>query len=281
MRDAESPATLDGNLPGQSAMIEMLRLHDAAPARSPIARLFGMSPLTGESRAWYDAAVSEIEVGDALALLGDEWTVLHALPVGSGTSDIDHVAIGPGGVFIVNTKNHTGQSVWASGRAFLVSGIRHPYIRNMEYEMGRAERLIGSAAGVQVEVSGILAIVAAKSITVREKHRDVTVLATDDLVSWLLARPRTLEARDVDQIVRAAIRGTTWYQDDTAEDRSIRQAMEHRDGLHERFAVVRTEVRQAWRSQLVWATLMTIVGAGGFVLVTYSILVNAVAALAR
>ncbi|MBG6212216.1 hypothetical protein RCH23_000129 [Cryobacterium sp. CAN_C3] len=44
-----------------------------------------------------------------LSKLGPEWTVLHAVPVGSGSSDIDHVVIGPAGVFTINTKNHTGK----------------------------------------------------------------------------------------------------------------------------------------------------------------------------
>jgi hypothetical protein len=203
------PAQLD-NLPGQSAIIELLRVQSLVPERSRLGRLFGISPLSVESRPWYDAAVSEIEVGDALGRLGDDWVVLHALPVGSGTTDIDHVAIGPGGVFIVNTKSHPGQAVWASQRAFLVSGVRHPYIRNMEYEMGRVERLLGSASGIPVEVAGILAVVAAKSITVREKHRDVTVLSTSALVQWLLARPVVLGPSHVTAIGTAAQLATTW-----------------------------------------------------------------------
>jgi hypothetical protein len=270
---ANVPVSHDGNLPGQSAIIELLRLHDGAPRRSAVARLFGVAPLCAERKIWYDAALSEIEVGDALARLGPAWTVLHALPVGAGTSDIDHVAIGPGGVFIVNTKNHTGQTVWASQRAFLVSGIRHPHIRNMEYEMGRAERLIGSAAGMPVEVVGVLAIVAAKSITVREKHRDVTVLATGELVDWLVARPHVLAAAEVEAISTAAIRGTTWHYD--------AERVDDRADLYARFDEVHDEVRKAARRQIVWAAAMTIVGAGGFVLVTYSILLGAIAALAR
>ncbi|WP_371261683.1 nuclease-related domain-containing protein [Arthrobacter sp. ov118] len=31
------------------------------------------------------------------------------MPVGAGASDVDHVLIGPAGVFTLNTKNHAGQ----------------------------------------------------------------------------------------------------------------------------------------------------------------------------
>jgi hypothetical protein len=271
-----SPATadtssFDDNLPGQSAIIELLRVQATVPPRSPLARAFGLSPLSAESRSWYEAAVSEIEVGGALARLDDDWVVLHALPVGAGTTDIDHVVIGPGGVFIINTKNHPGQTVWASQRAFLVSGIRHPYIRNMEYEMGRVERLLSSASGVPVEVSGILAIVAAKSVTVREKHRDVTVLSTAAIVQWLLDRPIVLDAARVAAIGGSAELATTWHEEG--------ERVADKDHLRERFAVLRAQVRGAWRLQVAWAAATTIVGAGGFVLVTYSILLNAVGVL--
>jgi len=268
---APEPALVDGNLPGQSAIIELLRVQSAVPPRSGLARLFGLSPLSADSRPWYEAAVSEIEVGDALARLDEEWVVLHALPVGTGTTDIDHVVIGPGGVFIINTKNHPGQTVWASQRAFMVSGIRHPYIRNMEYEMGRVERLLSSAAGISVEVSGILAIVAAKSITVREKHRDVTVLSTASLVQWLLDRAVVLSAVEVAAIGDSAEIAATWHHDV--------EPVGDRDALRERFAELRAQVRAAWRLQVFWASVTTIVGAGGFVVVTYSILLNALGSL--
>jgi hypothetical protein len=40
-----------------------------------------------------------------------EWTVLHSVPVGTGSTDIDHIAIGPAGVFTLNTKYSPHPSV--------------------------------------------------------------------------------------------------------------------------------------------------------------------------
>jgi hypothetical protein len=137
--------------------------------------------------------------------------------------------------------------------------------------MGRVERLLSSAAGISVEVSGILAIVAAKSITVREKHRDVTVLSTASIVQWLLDRPIVLSAVEVEAIGDSAELAATWQHDG--------EPVNDRDSLRERFAELRAQVRAAWRLQVIWATVTTIVGAGGFVLVTYSILLNALGSL--
>jgi hypothetical protein len=282
--------TLAANVPGQWAIVELLRAQDGAAERSRFARIFGISPLSAESKPWYDAAVSEIAVGTELGRLSDDWIVLHALPLGTGAT-IDHLVAGPGGVFIITTRHHPGQTVWASQRAFLVAGIRHPYIRNMEYEMGRAERLLSAAAArhghpVPVEVAGILAVVAAKNITVREKHRDVTVLPTTAVVGWLTDREPVLPPAVVIEIGRAAQLWSTWNPegqvgvDVTGGIVLPPTVADDRETLRDRFLALRAEVRSAWRLQVLWATVTTLIGAGGFVLITYSILVNALASLA-
>jgi len=66
----------------------------------------------------------------------DGWTglpstagVLHAVPIGGRGSDIDHVLIGPGGVFVLNTKTHPGGKIWAGRNAIRVNGFAVPYLR--------------------------------------------------------------------------------------------------------------------------------------------------------
>ena len=267
------------NIPGQGAIVEFLRLQSTGAGRSLLARVFGVSPLVPETRTWYEAATSEITVGDELARLAPEWLVLHALPVAAG-SDIDHLVIGPGGVFILNTKSHPGQTIWASQRSFLVSGMRHPYIRNMEYEMGRAERVLTVAAQTPVEVAGVLVVVAAKSITVRDKHRDVTVLPSSAVLQWILARPPVLTPGDVARIGAAAALDSTWYTGSRPSGTEHAETMPgDKHELLVRFAEYRAEVRRAWRRQVTWATGTAVVGAAGFILVTYSILINAFSSL--
>lgn len=262
-----SPGTGD-NSPGQTAMAEFLGAQSEVPDRSLLARLFGLSPLTSQTRPLYHAAVGEIQVGDALDRLGDDWVVTHALPVGAGNIDIDHLVIGPGGVYVVNTRNHTGQAVWASQRTFMVAGIRYPHVRNMEYEMGRVERLLSAAVEHPVEVSGILAIVSPKNLTVRQEHRDVAIVSSGSLVSWLRGRREVLARDAVQEIGSAALLDSTWHQsDEPPVDRAI---------VRERFECVRRSVRSAWRIQLAWASATTLAGGGGFVLLTYAIFLRAV-----
>jgi hypothetical protein len=123
---------------GQAVMEHLLHQRLHRPQRSWGARVLGKSTLVTEDRPWFRGALGERQVGDLLARLDGRWRVLHAVPVGSKSSDIDHVVIGPGGVFTDNTKNHAGQDVWVAGRNFMVNGHKQPHIRAAEYEAERA-----------------------------------------------------------------------------------------------------------------------------------------------
>jgi hypothetical protein len=264
---AESAASVDGHLAGRAAMQQLLDAQCAVPRRSSVARFFGFSPLSRETHALYRSVVGEIEVGESLDRLGPEWSVLHSLPVDGDSSDIDHLVVGPAGVFIIATRTHAGMNVWASQRTFMVAGVRYPHIRSMEYEMGRAERMLSAAAGSPVQVAGILAIVAPKSLVVREKHRDVAVLAAPNVVAWLHRSKRVLSPAEVSHISTAASLASTWSSTpESADPQSIGA----------RFEQLRSEVRTAWRTQLAWAISLSAVGVGGFGGLTYAILLNAI-----
>jgi hypothetical protein len=262
----------NGNIPGHSPILALVSRQFRTPERSAMARMLGQSPLTDDARSWFDAAVSDAEVGHALARMGPEWTVFHSLPVGSGMPAVGHLVIGPGGVFIVGTRSHAGKVVRVSQRTFLIADVRHPYIREMEFEMGMVERLLSDAAGLAVEVSGVIAVVASRSITVEQKHRDVDVINAPELSGWLTRRPAVLAPAQIARIVSAAEHEGTWEHDGLpASDAGE---------LHAEFSALRREVRSAWRIQLSWAAVVLLITTGGVAYVAYSIIAHGSTGLA-
>jgi hypothetical protein len=203
---------LSGRIAGQAVIEKLLADREGEPSRSLLGRVFGADPLSPDNYPWYKGALGEIAVGRVLERLGPEWTVLHAVPVGSGTSDIDHVLIGPGGVFTLNTKNHAGQSVWVAGRTLMVAGKKQRHLYNASYEADRAAKLLTRGANAAVEVTGVVVVVAPKSMTVRERPSGVAVVTDRQLLRWLNDRPNVLTPGQVAVVAAAAVRSGTWHR---------------------------------------------------------------------
>jgi hypothetical protein len=231
--------------PAYAVITECLRIQATRRPQSRIAHFFGASPLTQDARSWYRGALGEIHVAKVLKNLGPGWTVLHAVPVGSGTSDIDHVLIGPGGVFTVNTKNHSGQRIWVGGDQLLVNGHRTNHIRDARYEARRAARLLSPADGQPVVVMPIIAIVDPRSLTFgRNRPKDVLVLSSAQLARTITRRKQRLEDATVQAVSALAEQRGTWHSDARVLDDTLRhEARFHR--LQHEVAVARRR-RTGW-----------------------------------
>jgi hypothetical protein len=144
------PTDLALNRPGQAAREQAVVHRQAAPLKTIFARVLGVHT---QERAWRIGADGEQAVAAQLARLDSEWLVLHAIPVGNRGSDIDHLVIGPGGVFTINTKHHPDASIWVGGNTFMVNGQRQPYVRNSRHEAQRASRILTAASGFPIVVT--------------------------------------------------------------------------------------------------------------------------------
>lgn len=256
------PDALRFRTPGTAVIAETLRVQSATPPRTRTQRLFGRTPLSPDAQSWYLGAIGELEVGRILDRLGAEWHALHAVPIGKRGSDIDHVVIGPGGVFTINTKHHDGAKVWVGGHRILVNGQRTDHLRNADFEATRAARVLSGATHQTVEVTPILAIVGAKSIQIREKPPRVEVLRADAVVRRLERAPRILTPENVTALVRVAVLPATWSATPLPEADLTA------------FAALRAEVVAAFRRRRAWA-------AGGILAVMAALMTPGVLLLTR
>ena len=81
---------------GYSVALKCLEVQSQAEARDASLRTAQRVVLHDDAWSWYQGALGEIEVGRMLSELGLEWFVRHAVPIGAGTKDGDHLVIGPG-----------------------------------------------------------------------------------------------------------------------------------------------------------------------------------------
>lgn len=203
------------NVPGQAARAradeEVAAMRERSRVGTWLARALDVKT---DERAWRVGADGEERIGAKLEKLHKEgWHVLHSVPVGTRGSDIDHVLIGRGGVFTLNTKRHPGKKVWVGGSTVIVDGHKVPYIRNSEFEADRAARLLSEAVGFPVAVTPVLVFTTGTlipDVTIKRRPDRVVVLDRMDVPGvFKRARP-ILEAAQVDVIYSAARRSTTW-----------------------------------------------------------------------
>jgi hypothetical protein len=202
----EDPTDLASIQPGQHIAEQALALREAAPFRTLLARMLHVHT---DERAWRIGTKGERAVAEQLGRLAPPWRVLHSIVLSESGADLDHLAIGPGGVYAINSKNHPGKKVWVGGNTVMVNGRRQPYIGPSRSEARKVSRLLSAATGFQVPVTGVVAIVNA-ALRVSEQPADVCVVGRRDLVDWLQKRSISLNEEQIVQVYAAARQSTTW-----------------------------------------------------------------------
>lgn len=202
---------LADNRPGQAAREQAVAHREAMRERSKAGTFLArMLDIKTDERSWRVGADGEEAVAARLASLEPHgWRMLHAVNVGTRGSDIDHVAVGPGGVYTLNTKAHLGHRITVYEQAILVDAYKQPYIRNSRHEAERATRLLTQACGFAVTATPLI-VVLCDSLIIKQQPAGVHVVGRRDIALWLRKRPAVLAAAEIDAIWEHARRSTTW-----------------------------------------------------------------------
>jgi hypothetical protein len=154
---------------------------------------------------WLRGAEGERKTERALSRLRRVgWTFAHDIETERGNRD--HVACGPGGVFLLETKRPGGE-VTIEGERVHVQRLDDP---DLSYDMTRlGSRLRGEASklsaelqadtGLRTWVQGVVVMWAPFPQRVVERNRIVYVHG-DELAGWLASRARTLTPKHCEQI---------------------------------------------------------------------------------
>lgn len=233
-------------VPGHSLVDELLRQWDLGAIHVDSAS--GLVTIDDEAEGWYLGVLGEREVASRLSEFDDTWTVLHSVPVGSGMTDIDHVLIGPPGVFTINTKFSPGKDVWVAGRGMYVGGFKQSYVHNSLREATQASERLSRACGLAVPVTALIVFVDPAKITHKaaagggEYEPSVRVLRHTELANVALER-RAFSAEQLARILESAVAPETWHDKpkiSTAGPHIVREFLALEEALGPRFAAAST-----------------------------------------
>lgn len=142
---------------------------------------------------WDRGAVGEEHVGQILdGLVAGGWKAIHDVDTGRG--NIDHVLVGPGGLFTVETKSHPGR--------IRAAEVNPAWLRQAYAQCKAIERVAG------MKVTPLLVFSRAYLTPAVSRQRGVMVLSARMLTGHLERRGQQLDPSEVERIhgqLRAAL----------------------------------------------------------------------------
>jgi hypothetical protein len=107
--------------------------------------------------AWRRGAAGERRTARLLAVLERHgWAVLHDLALPGSRANLDHLVIGPGGVFVIDSKQYGGRLVLdPTGRLWHGRFPLAPAVRAVSFEADQAARVLTDPDVVVVPVMAV------------------------------------------------------------------------------------------------------------------------------
>ena len=170
-----------------------------APHLTPLAVVLAVAGLgwqlrfrpSDDTRSWRRGAKGERRTARLLAPLERRgWAVLHDLAIPGSQANIDHMAIGPGGVLVIDSKQYRGRlrldeygMLW-HGRHLLVSALR-----KVRWEADQADEILGIA---DIDVPAVVAVHGASVPWGQMQAEGITVIPARKVPDLLQALSPTL-----------------------------------------------------------------------------------------
>jgi hypothetical protein len=137
---------------------------------------------------WLQGARGEESVGEVLEGMAEQgWVAIHDISPGRG--NVDHVLVGPGGIFAVETKSHRGR--------ISVDKLDTRWLKQAYAERKLLERITGLRVGALLVFSEAWLVG-----SVPARHEGVTVLPARMLAGYLERRRPVMSAREVEDVAR-------------------------------------------------------------------------------
>lgn len=168
--------------------------------------LLWLSP-PGWIENWEIGAWGEEATGRQLAKLDStEWSVIHDVPTGHG--NVDHLVIGPGGVFVLDSKRVGGRVV-VQEDTIRVERLddehlwyAHGGAASVRRQAAQTSERMFAATHIKTWVTPVMVIWA--EFPQRLVEGDCVIVHGEDLVAWLESRPVRVAAEVVPRITHAA-----------------------------------------------------------------------------
>lgn len=183
-----------------------------APLRNAVRRL--LRRRDREDWSWEQGERGEKTVGRVLERAVEArrgWFMLHGITRDAKGTDIDHLLIGPGGIFTINTKHHAGKRVWVGEHTLKVGSASTKHLFRARDEAAAVTAVLRAACQTPRSVTPVIVVVGASSLQRATRSvDDVVVLEPGDIRAWLDGLDDVLRRWEIEQFYDAARWESTW-----------------------------------------------------------------------
>lgn len=169
-----------------------------------------------EARIWRAGLMGQKKVEETLNELDDRYILLNNLSLPFKNCDIDHLLIGPNGIFLIETKNYKGEisctgDLWEYQKIGKMGGIYKGYISNPSRQLKRnvwelksffdrkSKRLFGEAT-FPYWIQGIVVFTNEEAV-INTKDETVTILKVSELFNYVKNFKKTkIPDKDIEKI---------------------------------------------------------------------------------
>ena len=127
--------------------------------------------------------------------------------------EIDHVVVGPGGVFTIHLEHQPAAKVWVSEHKVTINGRDSDRMSQARFGARRTGGLLTTLCGFDVTVQSVLILIGAATVQTLSRPAELHVRTQHDLRDWLCMQPRRLNPGTV-VAIHQHVRGVSAAQSD-------------------------------------------------------------------
>ena len=191
--------TTDPNLP----LYVDLGRYNTARAVAMIVPLIGVSVSLRLHRSYQQGFEGEKQVTKVLSsTLSDDYFLINDVQLVEGKkSNIDHIVLGPTGIFVLETKNHSGKIICYEDSW---TGIGQNPFTQARVNASRVHKVIKASGNFESKLPWIqaVAVFANKKVELdrRKAPSNVRVLKIDELTNYITQETTCLSAQEIELI---------------------------------------------------------------------------------
>lgn len=139
----------------------------------------------------------EVRTAGVMAKLGTDFRFIHDRRIPGGRENIDHIVVGPTGVFVVETKNIGGKLRVRGGRLFSGRHCRDNYIAQAQRQALAVEGVLSPVASLRIEVVPLICVHGAELPQGRDSLQGVRLVGRRGLLKTISKAPTVLSTEQI------------------------------------------------------------------------------------